>query len=82
MSILSPSVKEALKIGEGLEFKYSYEAINHYLRHHDLFFSLENYSDQYEDFMKELEKYSLHDNVDITIENALENIEKFELENK
>lgn len=75
MSELKPSIREAFCIGEQSGFVYIDEAIHHYLSHYDLFFLIEKYQEQYEEFRQELKDngFLQEDNtlINMTIKDAL-----------
>lgn len=78
---MKPSVKDLLEIGKGCGLEHIEEAYNNYMLHYDLFFSLDNYREQYNELIKELKSFCLLEEtedglylVDISIEEALEKI--------
>ncbi len=72
---LKPDVIEMLNIGEGSGLIFLEEAYFNYMRHYDLFFNMEKYSEQYYEFMDKIKSYGFVEDsmlLDITISQALE----------
>ena len=54
--MLEPSVKDMLEIGKGCGLSTVQEAYDNYMNHYDMFFLIEDYTNQYIKFVQDLKE--------------------------
>lgn len=78
--MLEPSVKDMLEIGKGCGLSTVQQAYDNYMSHYDLFFLIEDYTNQYIKFVQDLKEANLLKKDSMirhcTIEDALEGLER------
>ena len=57
--MLEPDVRQMLEVGESCGLNDLEEAYDHYMSHYDMFFLIEDYTNQYVAFVKKLKESGL-----------------------